>query len=131
MRDRVLTPENTPTSPPAEQKLVPLDLEPRPNDHQLRAPDRAPKEPGEKATDGWFRELKDGRMEAMLKAPGIRLRISGSPERVWAAVELFEEWTGKQVAGDWKRPPKRGARPIAGQTDIFMNQRPLEGDDED
>jgi hypothetical protein len=94
-------------------------------------PEPKPKREPEKATDGWFRELKDGRMECMLKTPGIRLRVSGPAERVWAAVEMFEEWTGKQVAGDWKRPPKRGARPMEGQTDIFMDQRPSEGDSDE
>jgi hypothetical protein len=83
----------------------------------------------EKATDGWFRELKDGRLETMLKTPEVRLRVSGSPERVWQAVELFEEWTGRQVAGDWVRPPKRGARPIPGQESLLMDERP--SDDED
>lgn len=87
-----------------------------------------PKREIEKATDGWVRDLKDGRMECMLKAPDVRLRISGSAERVWQAVEMFEDWTGCLVTGDWKRPPRKGAKPIEGQTDIFMSQRPSEGD---
>jgi hypothetical protein len=85
-------------------------------------------EPAEKATDGWFRDLKDGRLEVMLKTPYTRVRMSGHPDQVWEIVELFEEWTGRQVNGEWKRPPGRGAKPMEGQTDIFMNQRVLEGE---
>jgi hypothetical protein len=77
----------------------------------------------EKATDGWFRELKDGRLEVMLKTPYTRLRLSGHADHVWQAVEMFEEWTGKVVAGEWKRPSTRGAKPIEGQIDIFMTER--------
>jgi hypothetical protein len=94
------------------------------------APIDARTEP-EKATDGWFRELKGGRLEVMLKTPYTRLRISGHPDQVWEAVQMFEVWTGKQVSGEWKRPPDRGARQIEGQIDIFMDQRPSEGDSDE
>jgi hypothetical protein len=102
---------------------LPPDLGPAPP-----APPPPKKEPGEKSTDAWFSELKDDRMECMLKTPEIRLRVSGPAERVWEAVQLFEEWTGRQVAGDWKRPPKRGARQIPGQADIFMDLRSSDGE---
>lgn len=53
-------------------------------------------------------------MEALLKDEGVRLRVSGTKEQVFAAVELFEGWTGKSVDGDWRRPPRTGPRPLKG-----------------
>lgn len=82
----------------------------------------------EKATDGWYRELKDGRIEVMLKTPGLRVRSSGPADYIWQLVEHFEEHTGKRFDGDWKRPSKRGAKQIEGQQDIFMDQRSSDGE---
>lgn len=96
---------------------VPLEpVHPIPAPRSLKASDLG----AEKAIEGWFRSLKDGRLEVLLKTPEVRIRVSGSPERIWQAVEMFEEWTGLQVEGnaEWRRPPRTGKRALAGQLTI-------------
>jgi hypothetical protein len=71
----------------------------------------------------WFRNLKGGRLEVCLKGSmpegsNMKMRASGLERDVWKMVTMFEEMTGREVVGDWKRPPRSGARPIAGQLDI-------------
>jgi len=73
--------------------------------------------------EGYTRELLDGRLEAMVKAPGCRLRVSGTAEQVWEAVELFEKWTGLSVEAE--RRPRRIAKPIKGQ--LVMTELQSEG----
>jgi hypothetical protein len=85
----------------------------------------------EKATDGWFRELKGGRLEAMVKSPETRLRVSGTPDQVWEAVEMFERWTGIEVNGEWRRPLRRGPRPMAGQQSLLVDKRVSDGEEPD
>lgn len=53
-------------------------------------------------------------MEALLKTEAVRLRVSGTKGQVFEAIELFEQWTGKAVDGEWRRPPRRGPRPMQG-----------------
>lgn len=65
--------------------------------------------------DNWFRRLKDDRLEVCVRAKGVKLRASGPEEHVWKLVEAFEEQTGVAVEGEWRRPPRTGARPLAGQ----------------
>lgn len=72
-------------------------------------------------TEGWFRPLADDRLEVLLSAEGYRLRASGPEEYVFALVECWEERTGlsvESVRGNWKRPPRTGSRPMAGQLSI-------------
>ena len=60
----------------------------------------------EKALDAWHRSLRDGRMEIMCKAPGLRIRVLGTPEQCWQAVEMFETWTGLAIQTE-RRPPRK------------------------
>lgn len=74
-------------------------------------------------TDNWFRPLKRDRLEVCLKGLAedgtpLKMRASGPKDAVWRCVEMFEEMTGKEVVGEWKRPPRAGARPLAGQLSI-------------
>lgn len=64
----------------------------------------------ERQTDAWYRQLIGGRIEIMCRAPGVRLRIAGSEEQAWQAVEMFEEWTGLRVEFD-RRPPRKSPVP--------------------
>lgn len=75
----------------------------------------------EKPTDAWHRPLHDGRVEIMCKTPGFRIRVSAPEEQAWEAVELFEKWTGLNVASD-KRPPRKGPAPIPGQLPMIELQ---------
>jgi hypothetical protein len=67
----------------------------------------------EKQTDAWWRELNDGRVEIMCKAPEYRLRVSGPEADAWEAVELFEKWTGLQINSE--RRPRRRPSVMEGQ----------------
>lgn len=67
----------------------------------------------ERQTDSWFRELNDGRVEIMCKAPGYRIRVTAPEEQAWRAVELFEAWTGMSVHSE--RRPRKAPPIIAGQ----------------
>lgn len=87
------------------------------------APDPVLTEPSARS-DSWFRPLKDDRLEVYLVGKTlddvpIKVRASGAAVHVWRVVEMFEEMTGKEVVGDWKRPPRTGARPLAGQLSIM------------
>lgn len=64
----------------------------------------------EKPTDSWFRQLHDGRVEIMCRAPGYRIRVSAPEEQAWQAVEMFEKWTGLVVQSE-RRPPRVYAPP--------------------
>lgn len=79
----------------------------------------------EKATDSWFRELHDGRVEIMCKAPRFRVRVSAPEQEAWEAVELFEKWTGLSITSE-RRPPRR-VPPPPGQESLFMDQLESEG----
>jgi hypothetical protein len=74
----------------------------------------------ERQTDAWHRQLNDGRVEIMCKAPGFRIRVSAPEEQAWEAVELFEKWTGLTIASD-KRPRRTPAQ-IPGQLDLAMTE---------
>lgn len=67
----------------------------------------------ERPTDSWFRQLNDGRVEIMCRAPNFRLRVSAPEGEAWEAVELFEKWTGLTVHSD--RRPRRSPPVIPGQ----------------
>lgn len=67
----------------------------------------------EKHIDSWFRQLNDGRVEIMCRAPNFRLRVSAPENDAWEAVELFEKWTGLTVQSD--RRPRRRVPPPPGQ----------------
>lgn len=74
--------------------------------------------------ESWFRELKDDRLEVNLvgkTADGVpvKMRASGPKDAVWKCVEMFEEMTGKEVVGEWRRPPRTGPRPLEGQLTIM------------
>jgi hypothetical protein len=60
----------------------------------------------EKRIDAWYRDLNDGRVEVMCRAPGFRIRVSAPAEQAWRAVELFEDWTGLAVVSE-HRPRRR------------------------
>lgn len=72
-----------------------------------------PREP-----QNWFRELQDDRLEVCLRADGLKVRASGNQDDIFAIVEWFEDRTGKTVQGGWRRPPRRGPRPLDGQLAI-------------
>lgn len=82
--------------------------------------------PTERATDAWFRELNDGRLEVMCKAPGARIRVSAPEEQAWEAVELFEQWTGLAVQAE--RRPRKRVRPAPGQ--LSMTELQSEGEND-
>lgn len=67
----------------------------------------------EQQTDSWFRELNDGRIEIMCKAPGFRIRVTAPEQQAWEAVEMFEQWTGLTVQSD--RRPRRRVPVMPGQ----------------
>lgn len=73
----------------------------------------------------WFRPLKGDRLEVSLSGVTtdgmpIKVRASGPEASIWRVVEMFEEMTGAQVVGDWKRPPRTGSRPLDGQLTIGL-----------
>lgn len=78
----------------------------------------------EKQTDAWHRQLNDGRVEIMCKAPGYRIRVKAPEEQAWAAVELFESWTGLTIASE--RRPRRGPAQVPGQLAIAMDELEME-----
>lgn len=78
-----------------------------------------------KAADNWFRSLKNDRLEISLAG-----KTSGPKEPIWQVVAMFEEMTGQQVVGDWKRPPRTGARPLVGQLSITEQLESDHGDEE-
>lgn len=85
-------------------------------------------------SDNWFRPLKDDRLEVCLAGQtpdgvAIRMRASGAQEPIWQVVAMFEEMTGKEVVGDWKRPPRTGSRPIEGQLSITEQLESSDGED--
>jgi hypothetical protein len=59
----------------------------------------------EKQIDAWHRELNDGRVEIMCRAPSFRVRVTAPEAEAWEAVELFERWTGLTVQSE--RRPRR------------------------
>lgn len=65
----------------------------------------------ERQTDAWHRELHDGHVEVMCKAPGFRIRVSAPEEQAWRFVELFEEMTGLTVQSD-RRPRRAPSVPV-------------------
>jgi hypothetical protein len=73
-------------------------------------------------TDNWFRSLKNDRLEVCLAGridgTPLRIRASGPKDHIWKVVEMFEEMTGIEVVGEWKRSPRSVARPLAGQLSI-------------
>lgn len=71
-------------------------------------------------TDNWFRELKDDRLEVSLRVEAMKMRASGPTADVWRLVERFEELTGVEITGDWRRPPRVGPRALEGQLDLTM-----------
>jgi hypothetical protein len=71
----------------------------------------------EKAVDAWHRELNDGRIEMMVKAPGFRLRVTAPTEQAWEAIEMFERWTGLAIQTD--RRPRRKEPVAEGQLDML------------
>lgn len=75
--------------------------------------------------ENWFRHLQDDRLEVCLKAEGLRMRASGPELYVWKLVEMFEEMTGIAINGEWRRPPRTGARQLDGQ--LTMDQLESEG----
>lgn len=79
----------------------------------------------ERQTDSWYRELNDGRVEVMCRAPGVRIRVSAPEQQAWRFVELFEEMTGLVVQSD-RRPPRVFAPP-RGQ--LSMTELESEGND--
>ena len=67
----------------------------------------------EKQTDAWWRELNDGRIEIMCKAPNFRLRVTAPEAEAWEAVGMFEQWTGLTIESE--RRPRRRPKQLAGQ----------------
>jgi hypothetical protein len=72
-----------------------------------------------KASESYFRNLKNDHIEICLRTPEFYLRASAPKEAIWELVETFEERAGVSVDG-LERRPARKARPIDGQmsTDI-------------
>lgn len=86
-----------------------------------------------KATDSWYRELKDDRLEVKLvgQTPDgvvVKIRASGPKDQMWQVAAMFEDMTGTAVNGSWLRPPRSGAKPLEGQLTII---EALEETDED
>lgn len=82
----------------------------------------------EKATDAWWRELNDGRVEIMCKAPGFRLRVTAPEEQAWQAVEMFEDWTDLEITSE--RRPRRRPSVMQGQlTLVPVSMTELESGD--
>lgn len=79
-------------------------------------------------SDNWFRNLKADRLEVCIKdeASGLRLRASGPQDDIWKLVERFEELSGIAVDGEWRRPPRTGSRPLAGQ--LTLGEEPGGGE---
>ena len=75
-------------------------------------------------TENWYRQLKDDRIEVCLKAEGLRMRASGPEVAIWRLIEVFEQLTGAQAVGNWKRPLPKGPRQLDGQ--IAMLEEPSE-----
>ena len=80
-------------------------------------------QPAPKRTECWFRPLRDDRLEiylvgTALNGEPVKVRASGAQEAIWELVEWFEQITGREVVGDWRRPPRIGPRPMAGQLSI-------------
>lgn len=76
-----------------------------------------------KRADSWFRGLKGGRLEVSLvgvttDGVPLKMRASGAEAPIWKVVEMFEEMTGCAVEAEWRRPPRTGPRPMAGQLDL-------------
>lgn len=71
----------------------------------------------EKATDAWYRELNNGRIEVMCRAPNFRLRVTAPETEAWEAVEMFERWTNLSVECD--RRPRRTPRQMDGQLSMM------------
>jgi hypothetical protein len=63
----------------------------------------------------WFRQLEGGGLEIFLKHGPLKVRAHGSREEMFELVDWFEEKAGVKIQGDWRRPPRRGPQPIAGQ----------------
>lgn len=67
-------------------------------------------------------------MEIMLRDDenGVKLRASGAEGEMFGLVEWFEDLTGKRVSSPaWRRPPRRGPRPIPGQVELDDVGEPL------
>lgn len=77
-------------------------------------------------TENWYRQLKGDRIEVCLKQGALRMRASGTEAEVWKLVEAFEELSGAEAVGEWRRPARTGARQLAGQLSITEQ---LESDD--
>jgi acylphosphatase len=72
--------------------------------------------------EGWFRPLRDGRMEILLKGRGLKVRCSGTEDEMNAFANLFEEKTGLVVNGPESGVFTRrrvGPKPIRGQLDLL------------
>ncbi len=84
-------------------------------------------------TDSWFRQLKGGRLEVHLvgsvEGVPLKMRASGPEDAIWKAVSMFEEMTGVAVEGEWRRPPRTGARPLDGQLTIMEQLESGDGED--
>jgi len=74
-------------------------------------------QPREKQTDGWYRELQDGRLEIMCSAPRLRIRVTAPEAQAWEVVDLFEKLSGLTVASE--RRPRRRPRQMAGQLSMI------------
>lgn len=77
----------------------------------------------EKQTDAWHRELNDGRVEIMCRAPSFRVRVTAPEAEAWEAVELFERWTNLTVQSE--RRPRRQVPVPEGQ--LVMTELETEG----
>lgn len=78
-------------------------------------------------TEGWFHDLKNGRMEIFLKladADGetvAKIRATGPAEEMGELIDWFERTTGKSVEvpqTQWRRM-RRGPKPDSGQGNLF------------
>lgn len=67
----------------------------------------------------FFRQLKNDRLEIVLKAPGFYLRASAPRDAIYELIETFEEQAGVSVDGLEERP-RRKPKQIEGQMTIDM-----------
>lgn len=64
--------------------------------------------------EGWFHDLRDGRLEIFFKADGLKVRATGSEPEMHELADWFERKTGLAVNG-LPRRVRKGPVPLPGQ----------------
>lgn len=77
-------------------------------------------------TEGWFRKLEGERLEIFLKHGDRKVRAHGPEADMFELVEWFEDKTGVQIQGGWRRPPRSGPYLHPAQQDLEVQIAELE-----